>query len=148
MKRNDVDYLKINKLSAQAGVATTNKAKEFLEKNQDVRLRHNHSYLSYKAKPFYPGQLTFEDKGTPSGTYGRPARPSTPIKGVLEHENMHEEKKAAKRKFNNTYNSLTVPIKKAKMTKAHLLSREEAKKRVDAVETRFSPQRGGAWRMR
>lgn len=99
MKRNDVDYLKVNKLSAQAGVATTNKAKEFLEKNQDVRLKHNHSYLSYKAKPFYPGQLTFEDKGTPSSTYGRPARPSTPIKGVLEHENMHEEKKAAKRKF-------------------------------------------------
>ena len=88
-----MDYLKVNKLSAQAGVATTNKANEFLEKNQDVRLKHNHSYLSYKAKPFYPGQLTFEDKGTPSSTYGRPARPSTPIKGVLEHENMHEEKK-------------------------------------------------------
>jgi len=111
-------------------------------------LRQNDSYLSYKAKPFYPGQLTFEQKGTPSSTYGRPARPSTPIKGVLEHETAHGEKSAPKRKFNNTYNSLTVPIKKAKMTKAHLLSREEAKKRVDAIATGFSPQRGGAWRMR
>jgi hypothetical protein len=34
------------------------------------------------------------------------------------------------------------------MTKAHLLSREEAKKRVDAVEAKFSPQKGGAWRMK